>query len=74
MLLSGDDNLTMDGVSMGSGWLIPGTNVVLGYGKGRHGGSGWAVASDGAVMQLSPGRLDGMLRSSPNLTNRFLLP
>lgn len=74
MILSGDDHLTTNGVRIKSGWLLPQTNLLVGYGSDRHAGCGYVVMSDGSAMQLSPARLEGMLRSSPNFTNRFLLP
>lgn len=74
MILAGDDNLTTNGVPMQSRWLMPQTNLVVGYGKGRHGDSGFVVMSDGSAQLMSWMRLEEYLRRTPNLTNRFLLP
>lgn len=74
MILAGDDNLVTNGVPIGSGWLLPRTNLVVGYGRDRHESAGNVVMCDGHAEQLNPQRLGDYLRQPPNLTNRFVLP
>ncbi|MCP5524110.1 MAG: hypothetical protein H7A46_21440 [Verrucomicrobiales bacterium] len=74
MILVGDDNLITNGVPVGSGWLIPQTNLIVGYGKDRHESCGNVGMSDGSAQQLTSARLGDSLQRPPNLTNRFLLP
>ncbi|MCP5524397.1 MAG: type II secretion system protein [Verrucomicrobiales bacterium] len=74
MILAGDDNLTTNNVPVGSGWLVPRTNLIVGYGKDRHGSCGNVGMSDGSAQQLTSARLEDYLRQPPNLTNRLLLP
>ncbi|MCP5522165.1 MAG: type II secretion system protein [Verrucomicrobiales bacterium] len=74
LILAGDDNLTTNGMPVGSGWLIPRTNLFVAYGKDRHVEGGNVVMSDGSAQQISSLRLEDYLRRPPNLTNRFLLP
>lgn len=74
MILAGDDNLTTNRVPTNSGWLIPRTNVLVGYREDRHISSGNVVMSDGHAEQLGYVRLEEYMKRLPNLTNRFLLP
>ncbi len=71
-LLSGDSNLTTNGVPVKPGLLLLTTNLVLGWSPERHGpgGHGNVVLGDGSVQQNTSSRL----ARHGAATNRLLIP
>jgi prepilin-type N-terminal cleavage/methylation domain-containing protein/prepilin-type processing-associated H-X9-DG protein len=53
MILSGDDNLTVNGVGVRSGILNLTTNFPVGWTKERHGGGGNILLSDGSAQEVT---------------------
>ena len=72
MILSGDSNLTTNGVPVKPGIVLLTTNIALGWTAERHGpgGNGNIVLGDGSVQQFSSARFG---RYSAT-TNRLLIP
>lgn len=75
-VLSGDANLTVDGVRVQSGILNVWTNNRVGWTKERnHGLGGWGniVMSDGSLDNTTPKMLNSVFAASP-ATNRLAIP
>ena len=73
MMLSGDSNLTTNGVPVKPGLLLLTTHMNLGWSAERHNGNGNVVVGDGSVLQSSSVRLREQNRNLA-ITNRLLIP
>ena len=77
-VLSGDRNLTTNGVAVGPGRLVLTTNLALGYTAEMHNGNGNIMLGDGSVQGVSAGRLRESIRAalttSGLTTNVWLVP
>ena len=71
MLLFGDDNFEMGGVSVESGLLHISTNTPIAWSAARHGHAGNVALTDGSVQQLTTSRLREYIS---NVTNRIAIP
>jgi prepilin-type N-terminal cleavage/methylation domain-containing protein/prepilin-type processing-associated H-X9-DG protein len=74
MILSGDDNLTVNGILVRPGIFNLTTNFSIGWTKERHGGAGNIGLADGSAQQVSA---DGLKFSSVTagvVTNRLAIP
>jgi prepilin-type N-terminal cleavage/methylation domain-containing protein len=71
-LLSGDRNLTVNGVAVGPGLLNLTTNSALGWTKEMHRDAGNLVLGDGSVQQANNASMRGIQASGT--TNRLLIP
>jgi prepilin-type N-terminal cleavage/methylation domain-containing protein len=77
MILSGDDNLTVNGVRVRPGILNLWTNASVGWTKERTGkfhGPGNIVLVDGSVQQTTASTLQSALANTGFATNRFVIP
>jgi prepilin-type processing-associated H-X9-DG protein len=78
MILSGDDNLTMDGVPVEPGVLDITHPDAISWTAARHKGGGNIGFADGSVWEKSPADLQTALQNgvggTPFSTNRFALP
>jgi type II secretory pathway pseudopilin PulG len=72
-MLSGDSNLTTNGVAVKPGLLVLTTNMNVGWTTERHIRSGNNVMGDGSVLQSSFVRLYQHYKNS-SITNRLLIP
>jgi prepilin-type processing-associated H-X9-DG protein len=70
-LLSGDDNLIINGKRVQSGILNLHTNDSLAWTKERHQGAGNVLLGDGSVQQVSSADLTSIVRLT---TNRLAIP
>lgn len=74
MMLSGDSNLTTNGVPVKPGLLLLTTHMNLGWSAERHNGNvNNVVLGDGSVLQSSSARLREQNRNLA-ITNRLLIP
>jgi type II secretory pathway pseudopilin PulG len=69
-ILAGDRNLTVDGVPVKPGLLVPSSNGLVGWSKAMHRGVGNVVLADGSVQQAGSTR--GL--SVGASTNRLVIP
>ena len=70
-LLSGDDNLIVNGTSVQPGILLLHTNDSVTWTKDRHQGSGNILLADGSVQQTTSADLTSIARLA---TNRLAIP
>jgi competence protein ComGC len=73
MILSGDRNLTTNGVPLSPGLFTLNTNDVFGWTKAMHNQHGNIGLSDGSVQQYSSAGLQQYLLDNPR-TNRLAIP
>jgi len=73
-LLSGDRNLTINGVAVGPGLLELTTNSALGWTAEMHQEAGNLVLGDGSVQQATTAKLTEQVRHQEIATNRLLIP
>jgi type II secretory pathway pseudopilin PulG len=73
-LLSGDRNLTLNGVAVSSQLVDVTTNSVLGWTAQMHRGVGNIAPGDGSVQRATPARLTEQVRQQETATNRLLVP
>ena len=74
LILSGDDNLAVNGVRVRPGLLNLSTNAWSGWTKERHNGAGNIALSDGSVQTTTSTDLQNAVQSTGVATNRFLIP
>ena len=74
MILSGDDNLAVNGVRVRPGILNLSTNASVAWTKERHGGTGNIALSDGSVQTATDLALQSALVNTGNYTNRLVIP
>jgi prepilin-type processing-associated H-X9-DG protein len=74
MILSGDDNLTVNGVRVQPGILNLSTNASVGWTKERHGGAGNIALTDGSVQTTTASALQSALVNTGFATNRLVIP
>ncbi len=73
-LLSGDRNLSVNGVAVRPGLLELTTDSVVGWTKEMHRSAGSLVLGDGSVQQATSVRLAEQVRHQDTATNRLLIP
>jgi prepilin-type processing-associated H-X9-DG protein len=73
-LLTGDRNLTLNGVEVPPGLLEVTTNSALGWSAGMHRGAGNVALGDGSVQQCTSARLAEQVNDQDITTNRLLVP
>lgn len=73
MLLSGDHNLTINGVAAGHGIYLLRTNDFLAWTRGGHRSQGNVLLCDGSVQQTSSSRLQ-LLLIATGATNHLAFP
>lgn len=73
-LLSGDDNLALDGVPVKSGLLVFSSGSKIGWTSERHDRAGNVALADGSVQQLSNSGLANWLRDTGPFTNHLAIP
>ena len=73
-VLSGDDNLAVNGVRVQPGILNLWTNAVVGWTKERHGGAGNVALADGSAQQLTSSSLLQFVQQTGGTTNRLVIP
>ena len=77
-IMSGDDNLAIDGVPVKSGWLLLPGNAAISWTAERHGGAGNLSFADGSVAEVSASGLQNALVLATNgtdiMTNRIAIP
>jgi len=74
MILSGDDNLTVNGVRVRPGILNLSTNASVGWTKERHDGGGNIALSDGSVQTTTALTFQSSLANTGAATNRLAIP
>jgi len=74
MILSGDDNLAVNGVRVRPGILNLSTNASVAWTKERHGGAGNIALSDGSVQTTTTLALQSALVNTGTATNRLVIP
>lgn len=74
MILSGDDNLSVNGAALKSGIHDLSTNAIVTWTKDRHHNCGNIGLADGSAMQLDNVRLPKVLQLTGMATNRLALP
>jgi prepilin-type N-terminal cleavage/methylation domain-containing protein/prepilin-type processing-associated H-X9-DG protein len=74
MLLSGDDNLAVNGVRVQPGVLNLPANASVGWTKERHGGMGNIAVVDGSVQQATGLISNSGSVNTGNYTNRLVIP
>ena len=72
--MSGDSNLTTNGVAAGTSILQLTTHLAVGWTAARHKGAGNVVLGDGSVQQMTTARLSNQIGSMGASTNRILIP
>jgi len=73
-LLSGDRNLSVNGVAVRSGLLELTTNSEVGWTAEMHRGAGNLVLGDGSVQLATTAKLTEQVRHQEIATNRLLIP
>lgn len=77
-ILAGDRNVTTNGVDVGPGLLLLGTNHNPGFSRTIHKGVGNILMGDGSVQQVTSGRFQNSIvdaaMASTNAINRLLIP
>jgi competence protein ComGC len=74
MILSGDDNLAVNGVRVRPGILNLWTNASVGWTKERHGVAGNIALVDGSAQQTTASTLQSALANTGVATNRLVIP
>lgn len=74
MILSGDDNLAVNGVRVRPGMLNLWTNASVGWTNERHGSAGNIGLTDGSVAQMTGSTLTTALVNTGIATNRLVIP
>jgi hypothetical protein len=74
MVITGDDNLAVNGVRVRPGILNLWTNAALGWTKERHGAEGNIALSDGSVQTATTWALQTALANTGTATNRLVIP
>ena len=74
MILSGDDNVSVDGTTLKSGLHDLSTNAVIAWTKDRHQNYGYIGLADGSVQQLTTSQLQQTFQSTGIATNRLAFP
>lgn len=74
MILSGDDNLLVNGSPVPSGNLVLPTNAVVTWSKYRHNGAGNLGLVDGSALEVPGAGLTVEFSSSGAPTNRIVIP
>jgi prepilin-type processing-associated H-X9-DG protein len=74
MLLSGDRNLTTNGVAVKRGLVTLTTNSLAGWTSQIHSNQGNICLADGSVQQLTSAKLRAALQNSGAATNRLVFP
>jgi prepilin-type processing-associated H-X9-DG protein len=74
MIISGDDNLAVNGVRVRPGILNLSTNASVGWTKERHGGAGNIALSDGSVQTATAWAFQSALVNTGVTTNRLVIP
>ena len=74
MILSGDDNLEVNGVRVRPGILNLLTNASVGWTKDRHGSTGNIALADGSVSATTVSGLNSALANTGIATNRLVIP
>jgi prepilin-type processing-associated H-X9-DG protein len=74
MILSGDDNLDVNGVRVRPGILNLSTNASVGWTKERHGRAGNIGLVDGSVASVTVRGLQSVLVNTGTATNRLVIP
>jgi prepilin-type processing-associated H-X9-DG protein len=74
MLLTGDDNLEVDGKRVRSGALDLWAKAPVGWTKERHGKMGNICLADGSVQQVSNAQLRQAIANTGVATNRLAMP
>ena len=74
MLLSGDHNLSVNGIPAGHGIRALRTNDFLAWTPGGHQGQGNILLCDGSVQQVGSARLSALLLSTGSATNLLAFP
>jgi prepilin-type processing-associated H-X9-DG protein len=72
--LSGDRNLTTNGVAMKPGVVNVTTNLTVGWSRELHNEQGNVAMGDGSVQQFSGPRINDALRGTGSVTNRLVVP
>lgn len=73
-LLSGDRNLTTNGIPVKSGILELSTNNVVGWSRELHDGQGNIVLGDGSVQQVTAQRLQDQVKTADTPPIRLAVP
>jgi prepilin-type N-terminal cleavage/methylation domain-containing protein/prepilin-type processing-associated H-X9-DG protein len=74
MLLTGDRNLVVDGVSVGAGLLTLGPRNHVGWSATMHKNAGNIGLADGSVQQVTSSGLQGAIAHSGTNVNRLMVP
>jgi prepilin-type processing-associated H-X9-DG protein len=74
MLLFGDDNFEMGGVSVEAGLLQVSTNTPIAWSAARHGHAGNVALTDGSVQQLTTSGLQQAFQNAGAAINRIAIP
>ena len=74
MVLSGDDNLTINGIPVRSGILELSANTPVSWTATRHGKCGNIVFADNSVAEESPYGFQQALQQTGLTTNRLAIP
>jgi len=74
MILSGDDNLAVNGVRVQPGILNLWTNAAVGWTKERHGDAGNVALADGSAQQTTSSSLLQFVQQTGVATNRLVIP
>jgi prepilin-type N-terminal cleavage/methylation domain-containing protein/prepilin-type processing-associated H-X9-DG protein len=74
MILSGDDNLAVNGVRVQPGIFNVSTNASIGWTKERHGGAGNIACADGSVQSTTTLTFQSALVNTGTATNRLVIP
>jgi hypothetical protein len=74
MVLTGDDNLLVDGKSIPSGLLNLSTNASVAWTKDRHDGNGFVALTDGSVQPIDGVTLQWVFQTTGFATNRLAIP
>ena len=74
LILSGDDNLLLNGTAMHTGVTAVSTNDTLSWAAGRHRFHGNIGLADGSVQQVNTNGLQMALQQSGPFTNQIALP
>ena len=74
MILSGDDNLLVNGSPIPSGNLMLPTNAIVTWSKYRHNGSGNIGLADGSTQQVAVTNCTSAFLFAGAFTNRIIIP
>ena len=73
-ILSGDRNLTTNGVGLGNGVFQVATNATMGWTAAMHNKAGNILLADGSVQQTGQTNLQTMWEASTNVSRRLAIP